>query len=54
MAATIRVPRSRAKLVEIVTLANPQTIFAYARPITKGADAGATNGLAIEENQYEF
>ena len=46
MAATIRVPKSRARLVEIEIPANPQTMFAYAMPITKGALTGDTNGLA--------
>src|SRR5277367_6097957 len=46
MAATIRVPRSRARLVEMVTLAKPQIISAYARPITNGAVEAAMKGLA--------
>jgi hypothetical protein len=33
-------------LVEIVTLANPHIILAYARPMINGADDGVTNGFA--------
>jgi hypothetical protein len=46
IAATIRVPRSRARLVEMVTLAKPQIILAYARPITNGVVEAAIKGLA--------
>lgn len=46
MAATIRVPRSLARLVEMVMSANPQTMAAYARPMAKGAAWGDMKGLA--------
>ncbi len=46
MAATIRVPRSLARFVEIVISAKPQTILAYAMPMTNGILVGETKGLA--------
>jgi len=46
IAATIRVPRSRARFVLMVISAKPQTIAAYAMPITKGALAGLMKGFA--------
>lgn len=46
IAATKRVPRSLARLVEIVFAAKPQTMTAYASPIVNGALVGETNGLA--------
>jgi len=46
IAATMRVPRSRARLVEMLFAANPQIMTAYARPIVKGAETGDTKGFA--------
>ena len=46
MAATIRVPRSRAKLVLMEMSAKPQIIVAYAKPITKGTLVEETKGFA--------
>lgn len=46
IAATKRVPRSLARLVEMVLAAKPQTITAYARPMVNGALTGLTNGFA--------
>jgi hypothetical protein len=40
------VPRSLAKLVEMLLAANPQTMAAYARPIVNGAETGLTKGFA--------
>ena len=42
----MRVPRSLAKFVLIVTFANPQIMLPYARPMTTGAEVGEMNGLA--------
>jgi len=45
IAATMRVPRSRARFVEIVAFAKPQIMLAYARPMINGADVGETKGF---------
>lgn len=46
IAATKRVPRSLARLVEMVLAAKPQIMTAYARPMVNGAETGLTNGFA--------
>lgn len=46
MAATIRVPRSRARFVLMVMSAKPQIMTAYASPMAKGAAEGVMKGFA--------
>jgi hypothetical protein len=46
IAATIRVPKSRARFVAMVAPAKPHIMLPYASPMMNGALKGDTNGFA--------